>query len=121
MYFMGLRMGKIVEWVVSPITGFPPKGIAQTKHSQAHNARPYGNLLTRKEYISQAIYRSSNKKSPHPLPNTAGYGDFLCYIVILLNQFALGAWLRSVPKYFSLISAMVPSSLSTAKTRFRVS
>jgi hypothetical protein len=25
MYFMGLRMGKIVEWVVSPITGFPPK------------------------------------------------------------------------------------------------
>ena len=37
---MGLRMGKIVEWVVSPITGFPPKGIAQTKHSQAHNARP---------------------------------------------------------------------------------
>ena len=25
MYFMGLRMGKIVEWVVSPITGLPPK------------------------------------------------------------------------------------------------
>ena len=66
-----------------------PQGIAQTKHSQAHNARLYGNLLTRKEYISQAIYRSSNKKSPHPLPNTAGYGDFLCYIVILLRQYRI--------------------------------
>ena len=36
MYFMGLRMGKIVEWVVSPITDFP---------KAPERSRPFRNIM----------------------------------------------------------------------------